>query len=136
VRSARTLLRQRELWLLTAAEFALLPLDEAFLGFAVARAAAEGDDAAAQLLAGGVVVGGLVGAAVVSRRGIDRSLVIIGCVLLLIGALTTAAPLATPFTIAALALVGAGTAVVWAKVHHRTLTMVPSRRPPCRPWWA
>lgn len=127
VRSARTLLRQRELWLLTAAEFALLPLDEAFLGFAVARAAAEGDDAAAQLLAGGVVVGGLVGAAVVSRRGIDRSLVIIGCVLLLIGALTTAAPLATPFTIAALALVGAGTAVVWAKVHHRTLTMVPSR---------
>lgn len=127
LRSARTLLRHREVWLLTAAEFALLPLDEAFLGFAVARAAAEGDNAAAQLLAGGVVVGGLAGAAVVSRRGIDRPLVIIGCALLVIGAATTAAPLAMPFTIAALALVGAGTAVVWAKVHHRTLTLVPSR---------
>jgi MFS family permease len=125
--SARSLLRHREVWLLTAAEFALLPLDEAFLGFAVARAAAEGDNAAAQLLAGGVVVGGLVGAAVVSRRGIDRPLVIIGCTLLVVGAVSTAAPLAMPLTIAALAFVGAGTAVVWAKVHHRTLTLVPSR---------
>ncbi len=127
LRSARTLLRHREVWLLTAAEFVLLPLDEAFLGFAVARAAAEGDNAAAQLLAGGVTVGGLVGAAVVSRRGLDRPLVALGCGLLVVGALTTAAPLAMPATIAALALVGAGTAVVWAKVHHRSLTLVPSR---------
>jgi fucose permease len=127
LRSARNLLRHRELWLLTAAEFALLPLDEAFLGFAVARAAAEGDNAAAQLLAAGVTVGGLAGAAVVSRRGIDRRLVVLGCSALVVGAMTTAAPLAMPLTIAALALVGAGTAVVWAKVHHRTLTLVPSR---------
>lgn len=127
LRSARTLLRHRELWLLAAAEFALLPLDEAFLGFAVARAAAEGDNAPAQLLAAGVTLGGLTGTALVARRGLDRPLVAVGCGLLVGGALATAAPLAMPLTIAALALVGAGTAVVWAKVHHRTLTLVPSR---------
>ena len=127
LRSARTLLRHRELWLLAAAEFALLPLDEAFLGFAVARAAAEGGNAPAQLLAAGVTLGGLTGATVVSRRGIDRPLVILGCSALVVGAMTTAAPLAMPATIAALALVGIGTAIVWAKVHHRMLTLVPSR---------
>jgi predicted MFS family arabinose efflux permease len=127
LRSARMLLRHREVWLLTAAEFALLPLDEAFLGFAVARSAAEGDSAAAQLLAGGVVAGGLVGSAVVSRRGIDRPLVTLGCSVLVLGAVVTATPLAMPVTVAALALVGLGTAIVWAKVHHRMLTLVPSR---------
>ena len=127
LRSARTLLRHRELWLLTAAEGALLPLDEAFLGFAVARSAAGGDGAAAQLLAGGVVVGGIAGAAVVARRGIDRPLVAAGCASLVVGAGATAAPFAQAVTVAALALVGAGTAIVWAKVHHRTLTLVPSR---------
>ena len=125
--SARSLLRHRELWLLTAAEFALLPLDEAFLGFAVARAAAEGEGAAAQLLAGGVVAGGLVGAAVVSRRGLDRRLVASGCGLLVVGAAVTAAPLPSVATIAGLVFVGLGTAIVWAKVHHRTLTLAPSR---------
>lgn len=125
--SARSLLRHRELWLLTAAEFALLPLDEAFLGFAVARAAAEGEGAAAQLLAGGVVAGGLVGAAVVSRRGLDRRLVASGCGLLVVGAAVTAAPWPTAATIAGLVCVGLGTAIVWAKVHHRTLTLAPSR---------
>lgn len=125
--SARSLLRHRELWLLTAAEFALLPLDEAFLGFAVARAAAEGEGAAAQLLAGGVVAGGLVGAAVVSRRGLDRRLVASGCGLLVVGAAVTAVPWPTAATIAGLVCVGLGTAIVWAKVHHRTLTLAPSR---------
>lgn len=125
--SARSLLRHRELWLLTAAEFALLPLDEAFLGFAVARAAAEGEGAAAQLLAGGVVAGGLVGAAVVSRRGLDRRLVASGCGLLVVGAAVTAAPWPTAATIGGLVCVGLGTAIVWAKVHHRTLTLAPSR---------
>ncbi len=127
LRSARTLLRHREVWLLAAAEFVLLPLDEAFLGFAVARSAADGNSAAAQLLAAGVVVGGLVGAAVVSRRGLDRPLVVVGCGLLMAGAGVTAAPLPMAGTIAGLALVGTGTAVVWAKVHHRSLTLVPSR---------
>ena len=125
--SARSLLRHRELWLLTAAEFALLPLDEAFLGFAVARTAAEGEGAAAQLLAGGVVAGGLVGAAVVSRRGLDRRLVASGCGLLVVGAAVTAVPWPTAATIAGLVCVGLGTAIVWAKVHHRTLTLAPSR---------
>ncbi|MCB0997789.1 MAG: MFS transporter [Acidimicrobiales bacterium] len=127
MRSARSLLRRRELWLLTAAEFALLPLDEAFLGFAVARAAAAGNGAAAQLLAGGVVAGGLVGAAVVSRRGLDRRLVAVGCGLLVVGAGVTAAPLPIAGTIPGLAFVGLGTAIIWAKVHHRTLTLEPSR---------
>jgi len=127
LQSARTLLRHREVWLLAAAEFVLLPLDEAFLGFAVARSAAEGNSAAAQSLAAGVVVGGLAGAAVVSRRGLDRRLVALGCALLAVGAGVTAAPLPMAGTIAGLLLVGGGTAVVWAKVHHRTLTLVPSR---------
>ena len=127
MRSARSLLRRRELWLLTAAEFALLPLDEAFLGFAVARAAAAGNGAAAQLLAGGVVAGGLVGAAVVSRRGLDRRLVAVGCGLLVVGAGVTAAPFPIAGTIPGLVFVGLGTAIVWAKVHHRTLTLEPSR---------
>ncbi len=127
VASARTLLRHRELWLLTAAECILLPLDEAFLGFAVARQAADGSGAAAQLLAGGVVAGGLLGAAVVARRGLDRRLVTIGCAVLVCGAFATALP--TPFAgqVAGLAAVGLGTAVVWAKVHHRSLTLVPGR---------
>lgn len=127
LRSARTLLRHREVWLLAAAEFVLLPLDEAFLGFAVARSAAEGNRAAAQLLAAGVVVGGLLGAGVVSRRGLDRRLVMVGCGVLAAGAGVTAAPLPMAGTIAGLLLVGGGTAVVWAKVHHRMLTLVPSR---------
>lgn len=125
--SARSLLRVRELWLLAAAEFALLPLDEAFLGFAVARSAADGNGATAQLLAGGVVAGGIVGAVVVSRRGLDRRLVSVGCVLLCVGAGVTAAPLPAVATVAGLVCVGGGTAVVWAKVHHRTLTLVPTR---------
>lgn len=125
--STGTLLRCRELWLLAAAEFALLPLDEAFLGFAVARAASEGCGAAAQMLAGGVVIGGIAGAAVVSRRGLDRTLVAFGAGLLATGAVVTAAPLPRGVTVAGLALVGAGTAVVWAKVHHRMLTLVPAR---------
>jgi hypothetical protein len=125
--AARSLLGISEVWLLAAAEFALLPLDEAFLGFAVARSAADGNGAAAQLLAGGLVVGGISGAAVVSRRGLDRGLVAAGCTLLCAGAALTAAPLPDLVTIGGLALVGAGTAIVWAKVHHRTLTLVPGR---------
>lgn len=126
-RSVRALLRHRGVWLLTAAEFALLPLDEAFLGFAVARAAADGAGAAAQLLAGGVVIGGLVGSWVVTRRGLDRRRVAVGCGLMAIGAAVTAVPWWLGLQFAGLAALGAGTALVWASVHHRSLTVVPGR---------
>jgi MFS family permease len=55
---ALALLRMPDLWRLTVAEFALMPLDEAFLGFAVARSSAAGSGATAQGLAVGLVVGG------------------------------------------------------------------------------
>ena len=43
------------------------------------------------------------------------------------GAAVTAVPWPTAATIAGLVCVGLGTAIVWAKVHHRTLTLAPSR---------
>ncbi len=127
LRSAHTMLRTPEVWWLVAAEFVLLPLDEAFLGFAVARSAADGSGAVAQLLAGGVVAGGIIGALIVSRRGLDPALIRWGCSLLVAGAVATALPAAFAVQLVALAAVGGGTAIVWAKVHHRTLTLVPGR---------
>ncbi|MFZ1488788.1 MAG: MFS transporter [Ilumatobacteraceae bacterium] len=125
--SVRAILRHPELWWLTGAEFVLLPLDETFLGFAVARSAADGSSAAAQLLAGGVVAGGIAGSLVISRRGLDRRRVSIGCALVVIGAVTVAALPAMLAQMVGFAALGYGTAVVWAKVHHRSLTLMPHR---------
>ena len=125
--SVRAILRHPELWWLTGAEFVLLPLDETFLGFAVARSAADGSSAAAQLLAGGVVAGGIAGSLVISRRGLDRRRVSIGCALVMIGAVTVAALPAMLAQVVGFAALGYGTAVVWAKVHHRSLTLMPHR---------
>lgn len=125
--AVRSLVRMPELWLLTAAEFILLPLDEAFLGFAVARVAAEGDASVAQLLAGATVVGGIAGSLTVTRTGLNRRRVGFGCALLVSGAFLTAAPLQIGGQLCGLVLVGYGTAIVWAKAHHRTLTLVPGR---------
>ena len=125
--SVRAILRHPELWWLTGAEFVLLPLDETFLGFAVARSAADGSSAAAQLLACGVVVGGIAGSLVISRRGLDRRRVSIGCALVMIGAVTVAALPAMLAQVVGFAALGYGTAVVWAKVHHRSLTLMPLR---------
>jgi hypothetical protein len=47
--------------------------------------------------------------------------------LLVFGAVITAAPAHDAVHVVGLAAVGAGTAVVWAKVHHRSLTLVPGR---------
>ncbi len=125
--SVRAIVCHPELWWLTGAEFVLLPLDETFLGFAVARSAADGSSAAAQLLAGGVVVGGITGSLVISRRGLDRRRVSIGCALVVIGAVTVAALPEMVAQVVGFTSLGYGTAVVWAKVHHRSLTLMPLR---------
>lgn len=127
VSSARSLLRRREVWLLAAAEALLLPLDEAFLGFAVARAATGHGAALAQMLAVGLVAGGIAGSALIARRGIDDRSIRAGGAALVTGACVTAAPLPILVQAVGLASVGVGTAMLWAKVHHRTLTLVPGR---------
>jgi MFS family permease len=126
-RSAWALARHPDVLKLSAAEFVLLPLDEAFLGFAVARLAAEGVGGAAQVLAGGIVVGGIAGSALVSRRGIDDSAVMFGAATIIAGAGGAALPVATALQVAAMALLGFGTAITWARVHHRQLTVIPGR---------
>jgi MFS family permease len=123
----RSLVRLPELWLLIGAEFILLPLDETFLGFAVARVAATGDPSIAQLLAGATVVGGIAGALTVTRAGLNPRRVALGCAFLVAGAFLTSAPLPIGGQLCGLTLVGLGTAIVWAKLHHRTLTLVPGR---------
>jgi MFS family permease len=126
-RSSRRLATMPEVLLLTAAEFILLPLDEAFLGFAVAQRRTEGIGAAAQLLAGGIVVGGITGSALIARRGISRAFIRTGAIAMMAGAGGAALPSAITLQIAAMATLGFGTAIVWAKVHHRMLTIVPGR---------
>ncbi|MFN0090290.1 MAG: MFS transporter [Acidimicrobiales bacterium] len=125
-RSARHLARSPEVLLLAAAEFILLPLDEAFLGFAVARLASGGVRAAAQVLAAGIVVGGLAGAAIVTRRGINRRLIRTGAAAMVTGAFAAATPAHVAVQVMGMASLGLGTAIVWAKVHHRMLTVVPA----------
>jgi MFS family permease len=126
-RSARRLVRNREVLLLTIAEFILLPLDEAFLGFAVARVVDDGFGAAAQVLAGGVVAGGICGSLVIARRGLDRRRTAMALVVMGGGAFVAATPIGVVGQTVAMAALGFGTALVWAKVHHRMLTVIPGR---------
>jgi fucose permease len=44
-----------------------------------------------------------------------------------VGALVTAAPIGVVVQTVAMAALGFGTALVWAKVHHRMLTVIPGR---------
>jgi hypothetical protein len=126
-RSARRLVRNREVVLLTVAEFILLPLDEAFLGFAVARVVGDGFGAAAQVLAGGMVVGGICGSLVIARRGLDRRRTAVALGMMGGGAFVAATPIGVVGQTVAMAALGFGTALVWAKVHHRMLTVIPGR---------
>jgi MFS family permease len=123
----RMLLRHREVIALSGAEFVMLPLDEAFLGFAVARTAASGSPAVAQLLAGGVVVGGVLGSLRVARVGLCRARVRWGSALMALGAFVSALPLHLAVNTVGMTALGWGTAVLWAKVHHRSLTVLPGR---------
>lgn len=125
--SARRLVRSREIMLLTVAEVILLPLDEAFLGFAVARLVGDGFGAAAQVLAGGVVVGGIVGSLIVARRGLDRRRTAAALAAMGAGAFVAATPTGVVVQTLGMVALGFGTALVWAKVHHRMLTVVPGR---------
>lgn len=124
---ARRLGRSRPVLLLAGAELLMVPLDEAFLGFAVARLAAEGRGASAQSLAVALVVGGVAGAAAVGRSGLRSSLVR-GAAGALVGGATVAAAAPWPAGQAVgMAALGFGTAVAWARVHHRALSLEPGR---------
>lgn len=125
--SARRLVRNREVLLLTCAEVILLPLDEAFLGFAVARLVDDGFGAAAQVLAGGIVAGGIAGSLVIARRGLDRGRTKAAAGAMAAGAFVAATPIGVVGQTLGMVAVGFGTALVWAKVHHRMLTVVPGR---------
>lgn len=125
--SARRLVRNREVLLLTCAEVILLPLDEAFLGFAVARLVDDGFGAAAQVLAGGIVAGGIAGSLVIARRGLDRRRTKAAAGAMAAGAFVAATPIGVVGQTLGMVAVGFGTALVWAKVHHRMLTVVPGR---------
>jgi hypothetical protein len=124
---AMTLVRSRPVLLLATAEALLLPLDEAFLGFAIARAAGTGGAASAQLLAVGLVAGGLAGSGLVGRYGLDRRLVRGGNIAAAAGAAGTAASPLLAVEAVSMAGMGLGTAVIWASIHHRSLTLVPGR---------
>jgi MFS family permease len=126
-RAGIRLARSPVVLLLAGAELILIPLDEAFLGFAVARRSERSAAAAAQLLAGGLVVGGMVGSAAVARLGLDRRLTRWGGPALLAGAVSTATGPGLLAEVATMAAMGWGTAVVWATVHHRSLTAVAGR---------
>jgi MFS family permease len=126
-RSAQMLARRPEVVMLAAAEFLLLPLDEAFLGFAVARLRGDGVGAAAQVLAGGLVVGGIAGAAVVTRIGLAARRTTTAAGAMMAGAALAALPLPLAAQVGGMAVLGLGTALVWADLHHRMLTVVPGR---------
>lgn len=125
-RHAITLARDRTVLAIAAAELCLAVLDEPFLGYAVARLSAAGHPASSQILAGGLVAGGVVGAAVVARSGLGHGVRRVGPVLLIIGAFAAAmAPPSLAVQSAAMAVLGLGTALVWARVHHAQLSVAP-----------
>jgi MFS family permease len=126
-RSAVPLATSREVLLLAGAELIMTPLDEAFLGFAVARLIADDLGALAQVLAVGLFAGGLIGSAVVSRRGLSGERSVRAALLLGVGATMTAVSPWLGVQLAGMAAMGAGTAVVWTSVHHRSLTAVPGK---------
>jgi MFS family permease len=123
--------RRRDVLQIAAAELLLNPLDEPFLAFVVARAAAGSADvgsrAVAQLLAAAVVAGGLAGSVTVARRGLTPAVRRIGPATLFVGAALTPLTRLLVIEAIAMALVGAGMALAWAAIHHRMLTVVPGR---------
>jgi MFS family permease len=126
-REALRLGRTRVVLLLAGAELIMIPLDEAFLGFAVARLTAEGRGPSAQSLAGALFVGGVVGSSLVSRRGLAGRRNVGAVSALAAGALTAAAVPWLGLQLVGMTALGYGTAVTWTVVHHRTLTAVPGR---------
>lgn len=122
------LFRRREVVTLALVDIALTVLDEPFFGFAVARLAADGRGAASQILALGSFVGGLIGSAVVERRGLGRWTRRLGAPAMVVGTVVVV----VSRDLVAVQLVGmalnyGGMSLVWAAMHHRLLTVVPGR---------
>jgi predicted MFS family arabinose efflux permease len=121
------LFRRRDVLTLAAAEIVLTTLDEPFFGFAVARLAADGAGATAQILAIGAFAGGLAGSALVERIGLRPLARRAGTPLLALGAVVVALAPWIAIQIVGMAILAGGMALVWAALHHRMLTIVPGR---------
>jgi MFS family permease len=122
-RDGLALLRRRDVQRLAAVEFLLAPLDEALLGFAVARLIGAGHGHTSQLLAVGVFVGGLAGSGLVSAAGLSDRIRRVGPVVLLAGTLLVAPDRGAVVGTAAMSLVGFGMALTWASVHQQMLVV-------------
>jgi MFS family permease len=129
VADAAAIARRRDVWRLAALEMLIAPLDEPYLAFVVARAAAGGGRAGwtAQALALAVMLGGLGGSVLVARVGASAQLLRAGLLAMLASTLLAAASAAWVVSAMAMVALGAGMAVVWADVHVRTLRTVPGR---------
>jgi hypothetical protein len=127
-RELRAIATRRDVLLLCGLELLIGPLDEPLFAFTVARSATHVDRAGAeQLLAVGVMVGGIVASAAVARRGVRRHTVRAGALTMLTGTALTLAGAGLAVNAAAMTFVGVGMALVWAGLHHRMLTVVPGR---------
>ncbi len=120
--------RRPEVWWLAATDLLLNPLDEPFFALAVARVArATTTPGVEQLLAGGVLVGGVAGSLIVARAGLRGWRRHAGAPLLAAGAVAVAAFEPVVVQIAAFGVVGVGMGLLWAAIHHRMLTVIPGR---------
>lgn len=128
VADAVTVARRRDVWRIAVLEMLIAPLDEPFLAFVVARAAA-GDRAAwaAQVLAVAVMVGGVGGSLLVARIGARPIVLRLGLAAMFASTVLAAASSAWAVSAVAMTALGVGMAVVWADVHVRTLRTVPGR---------
>ncbi len=121
--------RRRDVWRLAAIEMLIAPLDEPFLAFVIARAAASGGRAAvtAQALAISAMVGGVGGSLAVARSGVSRAVLHVGYGAMVVGTLAVVAVPSLPGTAAGVTAVGVGMAIIWSDLHVRTLRTVPGR---------
>ncbi len=128
IADAVTVAKRRDVWRLAAIEMLISPLDEPFLAFVVARAAAGGrSEGIAQLLAVAVMAGDLGGSLVVGRFGVTARIRRYGPLVLFAGTAVAVALPALVTGVVGMAVAGAGLSIVWTDVHLRTLTVVPGR---------
>ena len=126
--SLRSVARDRRVWRLAMIGICLNPLDEPFVGFVIAHA--HGASWTPSLIAGGFVVGGVVGLTLVTRivaghpdRVICRAAAVL--MLLAIAAVTvTTSPLVA---MTGGALFAVGMALLWITIQHRELVLLPGQ---------
>jgi FSR family fosmidomycin resistance protein-like MFS transporter len=128
LQSLRSVARDGRVWRLAFIGICLNPLDEPFVGFVIAHA--HGASWAPSLIAGGFVVGGVVGLTIVTRLGSgrpDRVVCRIAAVLMLV-AIALVTFTASPFVaVAGGAVFAIGMALLWITIQHRELVLLPGQ---------